>query len=122
MKQLRKAVSKRLAQSAIGNFRRQRTSVTKIPGGLIIGDLGGFGTEQRPPTQADLDALIGDATRVAVREPLGHKKKPPLFKTTDAAELAYARRGGSTTAAPATACASGASNSSSGAAPRLLER
>lgn len=71
-------------------FRRQRISVTKVPGGLIVGDLEAFGTEQRPPMQADLDTLIADATRVAIREPTTGRKKP-LFETSDTAELASLR-------------------------------
>ncbi len=78
------------AANLLGRIRRQRISVTKIPGGLIIGDLDGFGTEERPPTQADLDALIGDTTRVAVREPFEPEKKP-LFQTSDGADLASLR-------------------------------
>jgi hypothetical protein len=69
-------------------FRRNRISVTQVPGGVIIGDLASFGTEERPPTQADLDSLVVGATRVAIREPF---KRRTLFETTDAAELASLR-------------------------------
>jgi hypothetical protein len=74
----------------LDRFRRQRISVTKVPGGLIVGDLEAFGTEQRPPMQADLDTLIAYATRVAIREPTTGRKKP-LFETSDTAELASLR-------------------------------
>jgi hypothetical protein len=70
----------------LDRFRRQRIPVTKVPGALVLGDLDSFGTEQRPPTQADLDEVIGAATSVAVREPMARRKKP-LLETGEAADL-----------------------------------
>jgi hypothetical protein len=70
----------------LDRFRRQRIPVTKVPGGLVVGDLDSFGTEQHPPTQADLDEVIGAATSVAVREPMARRKKR-LLETGEAADL-----------------------------------
>jgi hypothetical protein len=72
-----------------GRVRWRRISVAQIPGGLVIGDPQDYGSEERPPTQGDLDAVIAAATQVTIREPV--ESKTPAFETSEASELASLR-------------------------------